>query len=170
MTRPENKGRMHGKVALVSGGAEGIGAAVARLIVAEGGSVMLGDVQLEKAQELAAELGAQATACQLDVRDLHQWEAAVSATRGRFGKLTVLCNIAGISEPGNVPDGALDVWERTIDINLHGPFYGMRAAIPAMEASGEPCAIVNIGSMIAMRPAAFVAAYSASKTGLRGLT
>lgn len=162
--------RMRGKVALVSGGAEGIGAAVARLIVAEGGSVMLGDVQREKALALAAELGERAAATHLDVRHLAQWEAAVAATLARFGKLTVLCNIAGISEPGNVPEGALDVWERTIDINLNGPFYGMRAAIPAMEASGEACAIVNIGSMIALRPAAFVAAYSASKTGLRGLT
>lgn len=162
--------RMHGKVALISGGAEGIGAATARLIVAEGGSVMLGDVQLEKAQALAAELGESAAATQLDVRDLAQWEAAVATTQARFGKLTVLCNIAGISEPGNVPDGALDVWQRTIDINLHGPFYGMRAAIPAMEASGEKCAIVNIGSMIAMRAASFVAAYSASKSGLQGLT
>jgi len=162
--------RMQGKVALVSGGAEGIGAAVARLFVAEGGSVMLGDLQLEKAEALATELGERAAACQLDVRDLSQWEAAVTATQARFGKLTVLCNIAGISEPGNVPEGELDVWHRTIDINLHGPFYGMRAAIPAMEASGEPCAIVNIGSMIALRPASFVAAYTASKTGLRGLT
>jgi 3alpha(or 20beta)-hydroxysteroid dehydrogenase len=161
---------MEGKVALISGGAEGIGAATARLIVAQGGSVMLGDVQLEKAQTLAAELGEHAEACPLDVRDLAQWEAAVAATQARFGKLTVLCNIAGISEPGNVPDGALDVWQRTIDINLHGPFYGMRAAIPAMEASGEKCAIVNIGSMIAMRAASFVAAYSASKSGLQGLT
>lgn len=162
--------RMQGKVALVSGGAEGIGAAVAKLIVAEGGSVMLGDVQLDKARALAADLGERAAACLLDVRNLAQWEAAVAATLSRFGKLTVLANIAGISEPGNVPEGALDVWQRTIDINLNGPFYGMRAAIPAMEASGEPCAIVNIGSMIALRPAAFVAAYSASKTGLRGLT
>jgi len=163
-------GRMQGKVALVSGGAEGIGAAVARLIVAEGGQVMLGDVQAGKAADLAAELGENAASVTLDVRDPAQWEAAVSATWARFGKLTVLCNIAGISEPGNVTDGSLDVWQRTIDINLNGPFYGMRAAIPAMEASGEPCAIVNIGSMIALRPAAFVAAYSASKTGLRGLT
>lgn len=162
--------RMQGKVALVSGGAEGIGAAVARLIVAEGGSVMLGDVQLEKAQDLAAELGERAAATLLDVRDLAQWEAAVAATQGRFGKLTVLCNIAGISEPGTITEGTLDVWQRTIDINLHGPFYGMRTAIPAMVASGEKCAIVNIGSMIALRPASFVAAYSASKTGLRGLT
>lgn len=162
--------RMLGKVALISGGAEGIGAAVARLIVAEGGSVMLGDVQLAKAEALATELGDKAAATALDVRDLAQWEAAVATTQGRFGKLTVLCNIAGISEPGNVPDGALDVWQRTIDINLNGPFYGMRAAIPAMEASGEACAIVNIGSMIAMRAASFVAAYSASKSGLQGLS
>lgn len=162
--------RMQGKVALVSGGAEGIGAAVARLIVAEGGSVMLGDVQLDKAQALAAELGERAAATHLDVRDLAQWEAAVAATQARFGKLTMLCNIAGISEPGTITDGTLDVWQRTIDINLHGPFYGMRTAIPAMVASGEKCAIVNIGSMIALRPASFVAAYSASKTGLRGLT
>lgn len=163
-------GRMSGKVALVSGGAEGIGAAVARLIVAEGGSVMLCDLQLGKARALAAELGDHADAFQLDVREFGQWEAAVAATVARFGKLTVLCNIAGISEPGNVVDGTLDVWHRTIDINLNGPFYGCRAAIPAMEASGEACAIVNIGSMIAIRPAAFVAAYSASKAGLVGLT
>lgn len=162
--------RMQGKVALVSGGAEGIGAAVARLIVAEGGSVMLGDVQLEKAQDLAAELGERAAATPLDVRDLAQWEAAVAATQAHFGKLTVLCNIAGISEPGTITEGTLDVWQRTIDINLHGPFYGMRTAIPVMVASGEKCTIVNIGSMIALRPASFVAAYSASKTGLRGLT
>ncbi|WP_324261762.1 SDR family oxidoreductase [Altererythrobacter sp. H2] len=161
---------MSGKVALVSGGAEGIGAAVARLIVAEGGSVMLCDLQLGKARALAAELGDHADAFQLDVREFGQWEAAVAATVARFGKLTVLCNIAGISEPGNVVDGTLDVWHRTVDINLNGPFYGCRAAIPAMEASGEACAIVNIGSMIAIRPAAFVAAYSASKAGLVGLT
>jgi 3alpha(or 20beta)-hydroxysteroid dehydrogenase len=162
--------RMAGKVALISGGAEGIGAAVARLMVAEGGTVLLGDVQLAKAEALAAELGERAAATALDVRDPGQWEAAVAATRARFGKLTVLVNCAGISEPGTITDGTLDVWSRTIDINLNGPFYGMRAAIPAMEASGEACAIVNIGSMIALRPAAFVAAYSASKTGLRGLT
>jgi 3alpha(or 20beta)-hydroxysteroid dehydrogenase len=161
---------MNGKVALISGGAEGIGAATARLIVAEGGSVMLADVQLDKAQALAAELGDRAAATTLDVRDRDAWEAAVKATTDRFGKLTVLCNIAGISEPGTVYDGTQDVWERTIDINLNGPYYGCKAALPAMEASGEPCAIVNIGSMIALRAAAFVAAYSASKAGLVGLT
>ena len=163
-------GRMSGKVALVTGGAEGIGATVGRMIVDEGGSVMLCDVQIDKARELAEELGDNAEAFELDVRNLDRWHEAVKATQERFGKLTVLCNIAGISEPGNVVDGTLDTWERTIDINLNGPYYGMRAALPAMESSGEPCAIVNIGSMIAIRAAAFVAAYSASKAGLLGLT
>lgn len=163
-------GRMTGKVALVTGGAEGIGASIGRMIVAEGGNVMLCDIQIEKARALAEELGENADAFELDVRDAARWDEAVKATQDRFGKLTVLCNVAGISEPGNVPDGSNDVWERTIDINLHGPYYGMRAAIPAIEAAGEPGAIVNTGSMIAMRPAAFVAAYSASKAGLRGLT
>ncbi|SMQ69148.1 3alpha(or 20beta)-hydroxysteroid dehydrogenase [Altererythrobacter xiamenensis] len=163
-------GKMQNKVALVTGGAEGIGATVGRMIVAEGGSVMLCDVQIDKARALADELGENAQAFELDVRDLDQWHKAVEATVERFGKLTVLCNIAGISEPGNVVDGTLDTWERTIDINLNGPFYGMRAALPVMEKSGEPGAIVNIGSMIAIRAAAFVAAYSASKAGLLGLT
>jgi len=163
-------GRMSGKVALVTGGAEGIGATVGRMIVEEGGSVMLCDVQIDKARELAEELGENAEAFELDVRNLDQWHEAVKATQERFGKLTVLCNIAGISEPGNVVDGTLDTWERTMDINLNGPYYGMRATLPAMEASGEPGAIVNIGSMIAIRAAAFVAAYSASKAGLLGLT
>ncbi len=163
-------GKMSNKVALVTGGAEGIGANVGRMIVAEGGKVLLCDVQIDKAQALAEELGENAAAFELDVRDLGQWQKAVRAVHEHFGKLNVLCNIAGISEPGNVVDVDLDSWRRTIEINLEGPFYGCRAAIPAMEASGEPCAIVNIGSMIAIRPAAFVAAYSASKAGLVGLT
>lgn len=163
-------GKMQNKVALVTGGAEGIGATVGRMIVAEGGSVMLCDLQIDKARALADELGENAEAFELDVRNLDQWHEAVKATVERFGKLTVLCNIAGISEPGNVVDGTLDTWERTIDINLNGPFYGMRAALPVMEKSGEPGAIVNIGSMIAIRAAAFLAAYSASKAGLLGLT
>lgn len=162
--------RMSGKVALISGGAEGIGAAVARQIVGEGGCVMLGDIQIDKARLLAGELGERAAAVELDVRDCDQWHAAVAATQAHFGKLTVLCNIAGISEPGHVPEVDLDSWNRTIDINLHGTFFGCRAAIPAMEASGEPCAIVNIGSMIAMRPGAMFAAYAASKAGVQALT
>lgn len=163
-------GRMDGKVALITGGAEGIGAAIGRLIVADGGSVMLADVQADKARATAAELGTRAAAVALDVRDLAQWEHAVAATLERFGKLNVLCNVAGISEPGNVVDVSLDSWARTIDINLNGTFNGCRAALPAMEANGEPGAIVNIGSMLALRPGAIFASYCASKAGVTALT
>lgn len=163
-------GKMIGKVALISGGAEGIGGTVAELFVAEGGSVMLGDLQLDKAKAHAAKLGPNADAVQLDVRSLEQWEAAVAATLARFGKLTTLCNIAGISEPGNTVDVDLDSWHRHIDINLTGSFYGCRAAIPALAASGEPATIVNVGSMLAQRASGNMAAYCASKAGVTHLT
>lgn len=163
-------GRMSGKVALISGGAEGIGGTLGRLIVTEGGSVMLADLQLDKAQALAAELGPNADAVKLDVRNLGQWEAAVATTVKRFGKLTSLCNIAGISEPGNTIDVDLDSWHRHIDINLTGTFYGCRAAIPALAASGEPATIVNVGSMLAHRASGTMAAYCASKAGVTHLT
>ena len=131
---------------------------------------MLGDVQLDKAQALATELGPDADAVTLDVRDLAQWEAAVAATLTRFGKLTTLCNIAGISEPGNTVDVELDSWHRHIDINLNGTFYGCRAALPALAACGEAATIVNVGSMLAQRAASGMAAYCASKAGVTHLT
>ena len=161
---------MSGKVALISGGAEGIGGSLARMIVAEGGSVMLGDLQIDKARALAAELGPHADAVALDVRDLGAWETAVSATVKRFGKLTTLCNIAGISEPGNTVEVDLDSWHRHIDINLNGTFHGCRAAIPALAAAGEPATIVNVGSMLAHRASGNMAAYCASKAGVTHLT
>ena len=163
-------GRMTDKVALVSGGAEGIGAATARRIVDEGGSVMLADVQADKAAALASELGEPAASIALDVRDLQAWERVVTATVARFGKLTVLCNVAGISEPGGVTDVALDSWKRVIDTNLYGTFCGCRAALPIIAASGEAGAIVNVGSMLALRVGGGFAAYCASKAAVTALT
>jgi 3alpha(or 20beta)-hydroxysteroid dehydrogenase len=127
-------------------------------------------VQVDKVKATAAALGDSAAAVELDVRDRAQWERAVADTLAKFGKLNVLCNVAGISEPGNVIDVSLDSWQRTIDINLNGTFYGCRAALPAMEACGEKGAIVNMGSMIALRPGAIFAAYAASKAGITALT
>lgn len=163
-------GRMDGKIALVTGGAEGLGAAIGKRIVDEGGSVMLCDVQIDKAAALADDLGERAASFELDVRNREQWQKAVEATVAKFGKINILCNVAGISEPGNVVEVSLDSWDRTIDINLNGTFNGCRAALPAMESTGEPGAIINIGSMIAMRPGAMFAAYAATKAGVRALT
>ena len=107
-------GLMQGKVALISGGAEGIGGATARRIVDEGGSVVLGDIQHRQGQGAGRRAWRRARSpVSLDVRDLAQWEAAVQTALDRFGKLTHLANIAGISEPGAVPDVDLDSWQRT---------------------------------------------------------
>ena len=117
-------GMMDGKVALISGGAEGIGGTAGQRVIEEGGSVMLADIQIDKARAHAASLGDRADAVELDVRSLDQWQAAVDATKKRFGKMTTLFNVAGISEPGSVDEVDLDSWNRTIDINLQGTFYG----------------------------------------------
>jgi 3alpha(or 20beta)-hydroxysteroid dehydrogenase len=161
---------MNGKVALISGGAEGIGGAVARRFVAAGGSVLLGDVQKEKAAALAASLGERAAAIALDVRDPAQWERAVAEAEARFGCLTHLFNIAGISEPGGVCELDPESWNRTLDINLNGTLHGCRAAIPALVRSGQACAIVNTGSMLALRPGAMFLAYCASKAAVTALS
>ena len=171
MSLAESSGRMAGKVALISGGAEGIGASIARLFVAEGARVMLADVQLDKARALASDLGdVHAAAVLLDVREPAQWQAAVAAAVARFGKLNVLCNVAGISEPGGVAGMPQDVWDRTLAINLSGTMNGCRAALPALVAAGEPGAIVNTGSMLALRVGAGFGAYCASKAAVTALS
>ena len=161
---------MTGKVALISGGAEGIGGSVAKLFVAAGGSVMIGDIQAEKASETAAGLGDRAQSIKLDVASLADWQVAVAETTGQFGKLTHLFNIAGISEPGSVEDIEMDSWNRTIAINLNGTLYGCHTAIPAMVVTGETCAIVNTGSMLALRQGAIFTAYCASKAAVTALS
>jgi 3alpha(or 20beta)-hydroxysteroid dehydrogenase len=161
---------MRGKVALISGGAEGIGAEIARQFVEAGGSVMLGDVQADKAATRATTLGERAASVALDVSKLDQWDTAVAAAKARFGKLTHLFNVAGISEPGSVEDVALDSWDRTLAINLNGTFYGCRAALPSMAASGESGAIINIGSMLALRVGSGFIAYCATKAAVTALS
>ncbi len=94
----------------------------------------------------------------------------MQAAQATFGKLTDLVNVAGISEPGSAVDVDLDSWQRTIDINLNGTFNGCRVAIPAIAAANEPGAIVNIGSMLALRVGSGFAAYCASKAAVTALT
>ena len=159
-----------GKVALITGGAEGIGGTAARLFVAAGGSVMLADIQADKAAAHAKALGPHAASVTLDVSDLAAWGDAIAATQKQFGKLTHLFNVAGISEPGFSEDVDLDSWNRTVAINLNGTFYGCRSAIPAMVASGEDCAIINMGSMLALRPGAMFLAYCATKAAVTALS
>ncbi|MFF2087498.1 glucose 1-dehydrogenase [Nocardia sp. NPDC058176] len=162
-------GRLTGKVAVISGGARGMGAAHARRFVAEGASVVLGDVLDDEGAVVAKELGAAAIYRHLDVREPEQWSAVVAAAVEEFGGLHVLVNNAGIVNGNLLVDFALAEWQRIIDINLTGTFLGMQAAVPAMKAAGGG-SIVNISSVEGMRGSPGLHGYTATKFAVRGLT
>jgi 3alpha(or 20beta)-hydroxysteroid dehydrogenase len=162
-------GRLTGKVALISGGARGMGAAHAKALVAEDARVVLGDILDEEGATLAKELGDSAAYVHLDVREPEQWQAAVAEAVDRFGSLNVLVNNAGIVNGNRLVDFELSEWQRIIDINLTGTFLGMRAATPAMiEAGGG--SVVNISSVEGMRGSPGLHGYTATKFAVRGLT
>jgi len=144
--------RLDGKVALISGGARGIGAATARLFAQEGARVVVGDVLEPEGRALEAELtgrGGQAAFVPLDVRGEADWERAVAAAVSRFGKLDILVNNAGIGGAGRVEDTTLEEWHRVMEVNATGVFLGTRAAIPALRRAGGG-AIVNISSQLGL--------------------
>jgi len=162
-------GRLDGRVALVSGGARGIGAAIARAVVEEGGRVVLGDV-LDDGTEVATELGEErARFLHLDVTDPAQWRDAVATAESAFGPVGVLVNNAGIVRWGTVAELDPTVWQEVLGVNLTGVFLGMQAAIPSLRRAGGG-SIVNVSSTAGLVGYAFEPAYVASKWGVRGLT
>ncbi|MFD3430362.1 glucose 1-dehydrogenase [Nocardia fluminea] len=162
-------GRLAGKVAVISGGARGMGAAHARRFVAEGASVVIGDVLDDEGATVAKELGDAVSYRHLDVREPEQWAGIVAAAVEEFGGLHVLVNNAGIVNGNLLVDFALDEWQRIIDINLTGTFLGMQAAVPAMKEAGGG-SIVNISSVEGMRGSPGLHGYTATKFAVRGLT
>ena len=175
--------RLEGKVALISGGARGQGAAEARLFAQEGAAVVIGDILDDDGMKLEAEireLGGQATFVHLDVTDADQWADAVTEAVNRYGKLDILVNNAGIGGTSvggvNAPrihEAPTEVWDQIMDVNGKGVFLGTRAAIPAMRTAGGG-SIINISSiagMIATRPGSGAgSAYASSKGAVRLLT
>src|SRR6476620_8014790 len=162
-------GRVDGKVALISGGARGMGAAHARALVAEGGKVVIGDILDDEGKALADELGESARYVHLDVTDAEQWDAAVKAAVDAFGKVTALVNNAAIVALGQIGKFDMAKWQKVIDVNLTGTFLGMQAVVEAMKAAGGG-SIINVSSIEGMRGAVMVHPYVASKWAVRGLT
>lgn len=162
-------GRVAGKVALITGGSRGIGAASARALVAEGAQVVIGDVLDDLGKALAEDLGDVARYVHLDVTSPEDWAAAVETTVAEFGKLNVLFNNAGIANGSQLQRFKLDKWQQIIDVNLTGPFLGMRAAADAMISAGGG-SIINTSSIEGLRGTPWAHGYVASKWGLRGLT
>jgi NAD(P)-dependent dehydrogenase (short-subunit alcohol dehydrogenase family) len=162
--------RLADKVVLLSGGASGIGAATARLVVREGGKAAIADRDEAHGRALAGELGKQAMFVPLDVTDEGSWHKAVAATVEVFGGLHGLLNAAGVAARNDIESCNLVEYRRINDVNSMGTFLGCKAAIGAMKNSGAGGSIVNISSVLGLRGAAYALAYSASKGAVRTLT
>ena len=161
--------RLQDKVAIVTGGARGMGAATSKLFVAEGARVVIADVLDEDGAKLAEALGDNAVFEHLDVTDEANWDAVIEATTTRFGVPDVLVNNAGVLLFKTLAEtGKLD-FERVLGVNLVGTFLGTKLVGERMVANGRG-SIVNISSVDGMKAANGLGAYCASKWGIRGLT
>ena len=165
--------RLEGKVAIVSGGARGMGAAEAKLFASEGAKVVIGDVLEDEGRKVEAEInetGGEAVFIPLDVVSESDWQRAVSTTVERFGKLDILVNNAGIAVWGVLEDTTNEDWDRVMDVNAKGVFLGTKAAIPEMRKAGGG-SIINISSVSGLIGQESVQpVYNASKGAVRIFT
>ena len=166
--------RLEGKVALISGGSQGMGATEAKLFAREGAKVIIGNVLDEQGIKVEAEIregGGEATYVHLDVTQEVDWSRAVETAVGKYGRLDILVNNAGIgAKPIKIEDVSLEDWDRIMDVNGKGVFLGTRAAIPEMRKAGGG-SIVNISSqagIVGMHASA--PQYQASKGAVRLFT
>ena len=163
-------GRLDGKVALITGGARGMGKSHVRHFVAEGAQVVFGDVLDDKGAAVAA--GLDERCCRYvhhDVTSEADWDAAVATAMDTFGRLDVLVNNAGVLAFATIADMPLAEFRRILEVNAVGCWLGMKAVIEPMKAAGGG-SIINISSIEGFTGAAGLSAYSASKFAVRGMT
>ena len=165
--------RLKGKVAIITGGAHGMGAVEAVLFAKEGSKVVIADIREEDARKVEAaiaEVGGEAMVALLDVTKENQWERTIADVVARFGKLDILVNNAGISGSGEKDFGSSQAWDQLMDVNAKSVFLGMKHAIPEMEKAGGG-AIVNISSISGMVGQSYIhPGYNASKGAVRLVT
>lgn len=162
--------RLTGKVALITGGAKGIGFAIAKRFAQEGAAIALAARTLEQASAAAAQIDGDILPIALDTTVDLQWRDAIAQIDNRFGSLNVLVNCAGVTIGANLAETDDAVWDQHMDVNLRGPFLGCRAALSLIKRDGMPGSIVNISSAFGVRVTPGFAAYSISKAGLNALT
>lgn len=166
-------GRVQGKVALITGGASGIGRSCAETLAAEGASVVLTDIQDAKGDEVVAAIikaGGKAEYLHHDATDESAWENVVAQVKARHGRLDILVNNAGIAIPGSVIEMSLADWRRQTAINLDGVFLGTKHSIPLMRASGDGGSIINMSSVAGLKGSAILGGYCATKGAVRLFT
>jgi NAD(P)-dependent dehydrogenase (short-subunit alcohol dehydrogenase family) len=165
--------RLEGKVAMITGGAHGMGAEECRLFAREGARVVIADIREEDGRQVEAEIaeaGGDAMFVQLNVSDEAAWDTAVAQAVGRFGKLDILVNNAGISGSGEADFRSTEAWDRLMNINARGVFLGIKYAVTEMQKTGGG-AIVNISSISGfVGQEAVHPGYNASKGAVRILT
>jgi NAD(P)-dependent dehydrogenase (short-subunit alcohol dehydrogenase family) len=163
--------RLENKVALISGGARGMGAVEAKMFASEGAKVVIADMLEEEGKQTEAEIteaGGECVFVRLDVTDEAAWQDAVAATVARFGKLDILVNNAGIARINSVEDTTSEEWDLVMDINAKGVFLGTKTVLPELRKAGGG-SIVNISS-IAGLTGGRTSSYAASKGAVRLLT
>ena len=161
-------GRIEGKIALVTGGASGLGEAIVRRFAAEGASVFAADIDGEKLARLTEELGGSVSALHLDVTREGDWTEGFAAIERRHGRLDVLVNNAGITTVGTVESLTLAEFRTMLDIDLVGVFLGCKHVIPLMKRTGG--SVINMSSMSGLRAEAYLVGYNAAKAAVTLLT
>ena len=165
--------RLENKVAFISGGARGMGAAEAMLFAKEGAKVVIGDVLDEEGRRTEAaihDLGGDCLYVHLDVTSEDNWNSAIAETTEKFGKLDILVNNAGVVSLVGLEDISMDEWDRVMDINSKGVFLGTKAAIPELRKA-DGGSIVNISSISGIAGQSYISAvYNASKGAVRLFT
>jgi 3alpha(or 20beta)-hydroxysteroid dehydrogenase len=162
-------GRLAGKVAVVSGGARGMGASHVRALAGEGAKVVFGDILDGEGEAVAKEVGSAARYVHLDVTQPDDWARVVATAVEEFGGVDILVNNAGIINVGLIEEYELAEWHRILDVNLTGVFLGIRAVVAPMKAAGRG-SIINISSIEGMAGTIACHGYTATKFAVRGLT
>lgn len=160
---------LEGKIAIVTGAAQGTGAAICRRFIDEGATVVVTDVLIEEGRARALELGPQASFASLDVTNETQWASVVDEVLAAHRRIDILVNNAGILHIGSIADTSMETFRRVIDVNASGAFAGIAAVSPTMAANGGG-SIINIASIDALHGMNGLSAYTASKWAMRGLT
>jgi 3(or 17)beta-hydroxysteroid dehydrogenase len=166
-------GRLAGKVAIVTGSAEGIGRTTAKLFAQEGAKVVVADINQAKGMKVAEEIrekGGEAVFISLDVTREKNWQSLMEDTVRRYGKLNILVNNAGISKIADIENTSLEDWHATMAVNATGVFLGTKHAIMTMKNNGELCSIVNRSSIDGQVAEPDLFAYCASKGAVTILT
>jgi len=160
--------QIEGRVAVVTGGASGIGRGIAEQLIAEGATVVIADVQQDALEATAAQIGA--TGVRVDVTDPASVQALADAVLDRFGRVDIVVNNAGIGPLARIKELTLRDWKWMLDVNLWGVIHGVTVFLPLLEANPEGGHIVNTASMAAFAPDAGLGAYAVTKFGIAALT